>query len=84
MMIEQITVQHTHLLKIRALIYNCGEILVAPVDVCKMNSPNTNDLRITAFYNSCPFMAHISEFDNGLFGDFFQELEIAQSHTPKI
>jgi hypothetical protein len=49
-----------------------------------IDSPNTDDHRITAFHDSCPLVENIATFDNILNGDFLQEIEITQSHTPKI
>jgi hypothetical protein len=49
-----------------------------------MDSPNPDDLGNTAFYDSCPLVENIATLDNILNGDFLQEMEITQSHTPKI
>jgi hypothetical protein len=72
------------LFEVRIFVHNCGEVLLHPIDTRMIDSPNTDDHRITVFHHSCPLVENIATFSNILNGDFLQEVEITQSHTPKI
>jgi hypothetical protein len=70
--------------KSRTLIHNCGKVLLHPTEMCMMDPPNTDDLRDTVFYNSRPLVSNISIFNNILFRDPCQELEMAQFDIWKV
>jgi hypothetical protein len=49
-----------------------------------MDFPQADYPGNAALHNSSPLVAKFVIFDDILFGHFFQEVQITQSHTPKI
>jgi hypothetical protein len=54
------------------------------MDACSMDFPQADYLGNTAFHDSGPLVANFVILNDILFGHFFYEAQITQSHTPII